>query len=268
MKIKTKNPWVILVVVFLLLVLLHFINVLQPVERLFFKAIKPISSDLYSWGSNISASHEEKQEREGLVIEIEKLKKELASFVIDKANYQEIEAENKKLKDQLEFVSNHDFNTVLANVVAKEGIFSSSERRDLIIDRGSNSGLRPELAVLSEDGIVVGKIVEVLADSSRICLTTNSGCQLAVSLQNKNQTQGLSDGRLGLTIEMNYIPQLEKIDKGDIVVTSGLSAEIPRGLIIGTVTDVRSESNEVWQSAVIEPILNFNNLTLVSVVIP
>ena len=141
MKIKTKNPWVILVVVFLLLVLLHFINVLQPVERLFFKAIKPISSDLYSWGSNISASHEEKQEREGLVIEIEKLKKELASFVIDKANYQEIEAENKKLKDQLEFVSNHDFNTVLANVVAKEGIFSSSERRDLIIDRGSNLSL-------------------------------------------------------------------------------------------------------------------------------
>jgi len=268
MKIKTENPWVILSVVFGLLVLLHFINVLQPAERLFFKTIKPISSDLYSWGTNLSASYEEKKAREDLILEIQGLEEKLASIAINKAHYQEILAENEKLRAQLDFVSNQDFKTVLANVVAKEGVFISSERRDLIIDKGSNAGLRPELAVLSENGIVVGKIEEVKAESSRICLTTSPGCQLAASLQNKNQTQGLSDGRLGLTIEMNYIPQLEKIDKDDIVVTSGLSEEIPRGLVIGTVTDVRSESNEVWQSAVIEPILNFNNLTLVSVVIP
>jgi rod shape-determining protein MreC len=67
---------------------------------------------------------------------------------------------------------------------------------------------------------------------------------------------------------MNYIPQLEKVTVGDTVVTSGLSEDIPRGLVIGRVTNVKSISNEVWQTATIEPLLNFKNLTVVSVVIP
>lgn len=268
LNLKSKNPWLIMIIFFAVLVLLHAVNVLQPLERVFFNAVKPLSGGLYRWGSGISATYEERQETEDLISEIEKLRKEVASLAIDKSHYQEVITENEKLRSQLEFSEYYNYNTVMANVVAKEGIFMTSDRRDLIIDKGSQAGINPEYLVLSEEGVVVGKVVEVEAESSRICLTTSPGCQLAASLQNQDQTQGLTDGRLGLTMEMSYIPQLEKIKRDDIVITSGLSAEIPRGLVIGKVSDVKSESNEVWQSAIIEPIINFNNLTLVSVVIP
>jgi rod shape-determining protein MreC len=267
-KIKRKNPFIVLVVIFGLLIFLHTIKVLQPVERLFFNLIRPVSGNLYRWGTNISLSYEEKQEKEKLFLEIENLRQKVASLAIDKAQYQEIVEENKKLRSQLNFSSQHDFDFLIANVVAKEGVFSSSNSRDLIIDKGKISGLRKGLAVLSEEGVVIGKIVETKEESARVCLTTSPGCQLAASLQNEGKTQGLTNGHLGLTIEMNYIPQLEKISIGDIVITSGLSTEIPRGLVIGKVAEVRSESNEVWQTAIIEPILNFDNLTLISVVIP
>jgi len=268
MKLKRKNPFLILIAIFLLALFLHSVRVLQPVERLFFKAIRPISNDLYLWGSNISASYAERQEKDELLREVSVLHQEVVALATDKAHYQEVLAENEKLRQQLDFSSNNSFTTILANVIAKEGSFIAEENRDLIIDKGHRSGLSEGLAVLSDGGVVIGKVVSVSEESARICLTTTPGCKLAVALQNEAHTQGLSDGRLGLTIEMNYIPQLEKITQGDIVITSGLSSEIPRGLVVGKVVDVESESNEVWQSAVIEPIVNFNNLTIVSVVIP
>jgi len=52
------------------------------------------------------------------------------------------------------------------------------------------------------------------------------------------------------------------------VVTSGLEEKIPGGLVIGKVTKVNSDSNEVWQSADIEPLIDFDHLTMVSILLP
>jgi rod shape-determining protein MreC len=71
-----------------------------------------------------------------------------------------------------------------------------------------------------------------------------------------------------MTIKMNYIPQLEKISPGDMVISSGLERSIPRGLLIGKVTQVHNTSNGVWQTATIEPISNLDKLTIVSIIIP
>ena len=98
-------------------------------------------------------------------------------------------------------------------------------------------------------------------------MTTSPGCKLAAAIQNQTKAQGITDGDLGLTIKMNYIPQLEKISLGDTVITSGLGDKIPRGLVIGKVIEVVSESNEVWQGATIEPLVNLNTLTVVTVII-
>jgi len=269
-KIRKNKPILIFAVVLGLLVFLHSIGFLRPIEQAFFTAIKPLNKSLYEWGIGLDSSFVEKQEKEELVAEIERLRQEISSLAINQVKWVEVAEENNKLRAQLDFKSSQEFKTVLASIVAKEGAsFSSdSESRDIIIDKGSRDGMRSGLAVLSEEGIIIGKISEVKSASARVCLTTSPGCQLAASLQNEDKTQGITDGRLGLTIEMNYIPQLEKISSGDMVITSGLSESVPRGLIIGRVSGVRSESNEVWQTATIEPLINFNNLTLVAVIIP
>jgi rod shape-determining protein MreC len=202
-------------------------------------------------------------------MEIDRLKKEVAYNVINNSRWLEIEDENKKLRNQLNFISNNNFKAVVANIMAKEASFSVSDgSRDVIIDKGEGDGLRVDLGVLSDDGVIVGKVIEVNKSTSRICLITTPGCQLAASLQNEDKTKGVTDGNLGLTIEMSYIPQLEKISLNDTVITSGLGGSIPRGLVIGRVSNVKSESNEVWQSAIIEPLVDFNDLTVVSIIVP
>ncbi|HTX86704.1 MAG TPA: rod shape-determining protein MreC, partial [Candidatus Nanoarchaeia archaeon] len=85
---------------------------------------------------------------------------------------------------------------------------------------------------------------------------------------NVDRTIGVTDGNLGLTINMDYIPQMEQINLGDLAVTSGLEPNIPRGLLIGQVAKVDKGSNDIWQSANIQPAADLNNLTIVSVLIP
>ncbi|MBU2416305.1 rod shape-determining protein MreC, partial [Patescibacteria group bacterium] len=69
----------------------------------------------------------------------------------------------------------------------------------------------------------------------------------------------------GLTIKMDFIPQNKRINNEDIVITSGLEKNIPKGLVIGKITRINKNNNEVWQNAIIEPLADLDNLIIVSV---
>jgi len=265
-KIKKNNPLVIFLVAAGLLLFLHSTSLLNPIENLFWLAVKPLAIGLYGWGESFRNFYTDSQNQVDLNAQVARLVKENAALMVVNSQYRETAEENKKLRSALNFNAANNFRGVVANVIAKED--SSEDGRGLVINRGTSDGLRSGLGVVSEEGIIIGKIVEVKVATAKICLTTSPNCQLAAALQNEDKTQGITDGDLGLTIKMNYIPQLQKIGPGDPVITSGLGGDIPRGLVIGKVVKVYNASNEVWQEATIEPPVNFDNLTVVSVIIP
>jgi len=266
MKIKKNNPIVIFLVVVGLLLFLHGLGILRPLENLLIFSVKPIAARFYSGSTDFSRSYQERRNKEDLNMKIAFLQSEIARLTVANSQCRETFDENDKLRATLDFLNNNNFQAVEAAVIAKESLAADS--RDLVINRGSKDGLRSGLGVVNENGVIIGQVQEVKDSIASICLTINPGCQLAASIQNQNRTQGITDGDLGLTIKMEYIPQLEKISIGDTVITSGLGGKIPRGLVIGQVTQIRNASNEVWQSATIEPIVNLDNLTVVSVIIP
>mgnify|MGYP001347560561 CR=1 FL=1 len=265
-RIKKNNPFLISLAVAVLLLFLHLVGLLGGLENLFASAVRPLSSRLYGWSASLSSSYQSNKDAAGLNAEIESLRHQVAGLTVANSNLQETEEENEKLRSALKFQEESRLQMVTASIIAKEE--AGQDNRDLVIDRGSQDGVRSGLGVISEEGMIVGKVVETKDRTALICLVTSPNCRLAAAVQNQNKTQGLTDGDLGLTIKMSYIPQLEKIAGGDLVMTSGLDGEIPRGLVIGRVAQVKNESNEVWQEATIEPVLNFNNLTVVSVIIP
>ena len=247
-------------------IILHYSGVLRPLENFLLFSVKPLSGLFYNISLKTNLAYNESQREVDPVLLIEKLQEEKASLIIEKSKYQEIVDENRRLKELLGFINENDFRLVLAGVIAQENL--EQESRELIINKGKLDGLSNGLAVVNEQGVLIGKIVEVQDSIAKICLSITPGCEFASSIQNSDRTQGLVDGNLGLTVKMSYIPQLEKIETGNIVITSGLGGRIPRGLVVGQIISVRSESNEVWQEAIIEPPLDFNNLTVVSAVIP
>lgn len=266
LKIK-KNKTIVFLVVLGLLIFLHIIGLLSPLENGLNRLLDPIASRIYSKGNSFNFSYKENKEKGQLLTKINKLNKELEQVTAEKAKWQEIDNENQKLKKILKFTEKNKFNKILSKIVAKESFLgANNEEENIIINQGSQAGVKVGNVIVSEQGSVIGKIIASKKNSSEACLIINQGCRLAATIQNNDHTIGLTDGDLGLTIKMNYIPQSEKINKGDLVTTSGLEKDIPRGLLIGKVNSVNSESNEVWQSAVIDPIVNFNNLIVVIII--
>jgi rod shape-determining protein MreC len=266
MKIKKNNPIFIFLVVVGLLLFLHGLGIIRPLENFLLFSAKPLAGRLFNWSSGVSQSYAERHSQEDLGAKVSALESEVARLTVLSSKCQETKEENAKLRSTLNFLSESGFQAVEASVIATESVAADS--RDLVIDRGARDNLSPGVVVVNEDGVVIGQVKEVKDNISSICLTTNTGCRLAASVQNQDRTQGITDGDLGLTIRMDFIPQLEKISEGDTVISSGLGGKIPRGLVIGKVTQVRNESNEVWQSATIEPLVDLDNLTVVSVIIP
>jgi len=264
-KLKKYNPFIKFLVAVVLLIFLHGIGLLSPLENFLLFLTKPLNAHLYSWSASLNNSYNVSQDPEVLQAKIQELNKRISTLTVANSQYLEMDAENKKLRDALNFLSTNNFKAVTARIIAKQ--VQVNDNSDLVIDRGSRDGLTPGLGVVNEEGIIVGKIVNVKDTSATVCLTISSDCQLAAMIQNGTKTQGVTAGDLGLTIKMNYIPQLEKIAIGDMIVTSGLSDNIPRGLLIGKIAQVYNASNEVWQTATIEPLLNLDNLTIVSVII-
>jgi len=266
MKIKKNKTILIFISALFLVFIFHFSGLSRPLESLLLNSVKPLTSRFYSLGSNISGSYSSEQDIIRLQEDLAKSRQELAATRISESRCLEIESENEKLRQLLEFKKSSAYHLLAVDIVASEA--GSEGSRDLIIDRGERDGVIPVAGVVSQAGAIVGKVIEVKDDYSKICLTTSPGCQLAASVQNREKTQGITDGNLGLTIDMSYIPQLEKINIGDLIVTSGLGGNIPRGLLIGRVSQVNSESNEVWQQATIDPYDDFSDLTIAAVIIP
>lgn len=266
MNLRRKKPFIIFTISLVVIIILHYSGVIKPLENFLLYISKPLVTSFYSFSVNTSRLAKESQQADDPNLIINKLQAELASVMISKSESQEIVDENRRLKELLGFINENKFQLVLAGIIAQDKVDQDS--RDLIINKGSLDGLTDGLAVVNEQGILIGKIIEVKDSISKICLSISPGCEFAVSIQNSDHTQGLIGGSLGLTVKMEYIPQLEKISVGDLVITSGLGGRIPRGLVVGKITEVKSESNEVWQEAIIEPPLDFNNLTVVSAVIP
>ncbi len=250
----------------LLLIVLHGFHVLNPVEDLLASVSQPISTRFYDWGQSLNHSYQNKRQQSNLQQEVKELSKKVAILTVANSQCLQIQAENNKLRATLNFLDKNHFKAVAAHIIAQQAPTDNDD--NLLIDRGSQDGLRPGLGVVSETGVLIGKIVSVRDKSAVLCLTTSAGCHLAASIQNKKQSQGITSGDLGLTIKMNYIPQSDKIVPGEMVITSGLEKEIPRGLLIGRISKVYNTSNEVWQSAIIEPTANLKNLTIVSVILP
>lgn len=265
---KKRKSWV-WIIIFILIIFLHVTKIILPLENLVINGIKPLASWLYNSGTSVRNSYEKNQNQKNLVLENESLKKEVAQLTVDNAKFKELEQDNIKLRAQLNFLAANNYKSVLANVISQNLIFDIKEGdQDIVIDKGRKDGIEVGYGVIDENGVIVGKILEVKDNLSKVCLTTNRNCRFAATIQNDGRTIGITEGDLGLTIKMNYIPQSEVINNGDTVVTSGLGGNIPRGLVLGRVIQVNNRSNEIWQDVNIEPLFDLNSLTILNVLIP
>ena len=134
----------------------------------------------------------------------------------------------------------------------------------IIIDHGSDSGLRHGMPVVTQQGLV-GRVDAVTAGASRIQLITDPGSSINVRLQS-TQTETILRGSITGDLTLEMIPQETKLKAGDLVLTSGLGGGYPSDVLIGQIISIKKREGELFQSASIQPAVDFSSLRAVLVI--
>ena len=135
----------------------------------------------------------------------------------------------------------------------------------IIINRGSNDGILRGMPVVTDQGLV-GRVDAVIADAARVQLITDPASSVNVRLQNAEVEAALS-GSVSGDVSLDLIPQDTNVQNGDLVLTSGLGGGYPPDLIVGQVIDVQKREYDLFQRATIQPVVDFNRLQIVLVII-
>lgn len=135
----------------------------------------------------------------------------------------------------------------------------------VIINKGSDAGIRQGMPVVSDQGLV-GRVVAITSNASRVQLVTDSATQVNVRIQ-PAETEAVLTGSITGDLVLEMIPQDAAIQPGDLVFTSGLGGNYPSDIMIGQVVSIRQEVTALFQEAALQPVVDFARLEIVLVIV-
>lgn len=192
-----------------------------------------------------------------------RLRAELARLRQLQALYADLENENRALRAELGLKARSDYSLLPAQVIVRS---PSAWFSSVVIDRGSRDGVRVNMAVVNSEGLV-GKVERVTPFTSTVKLLIDPDFQASV-LDAVTGEDGRVQGRgsEGAVAEFPFNRDA-RVEPGHALVTSGLGAVLPRGLLVGTVETVGMRENNLVKFATVRPAVNFTRLDFVQVVL-
>jgi len=134
----------------------------------------------------------------------------------------------------------------------------------VIIDHGSDDGLRYGMPVVTQQGLV-GRIDAVIGGAARVQLITDPGSSVNVTLQS-SKADGVLTGSLTGDLNLGMVAQDANIQTGELLLTSGLGGAYPADILVGQVVTIRKRETDIFQTASIQPAVDFSNLQAVLVI--
>jgi rod shape-determining protein MreC len=200
--------------------------------------------------------------------ENDQLKQEVTKLRVSLEQERNIAQQARTLQQLLDLRSATGFETAAAMVI---GSGADPEFRTITIDKGTQDGLRPDMAVMSPAGIV-GRILMPTARAAKVQLIIDRDAAAGVLIERSRVNgvvEGLGSGEeLGFKagmISLNYVPSSADVKRGDRVVTSGIDGIYPKGVPVGEIQSAERAGGE-WRIRV-KPAVDFAALEAVLVVL-
>jgi rod shape-determining protein MreC len=204
------------------------------------------------------------------------LKQTLTKYARDTTRLNDLEQENKRLKEALGFTERqkqaNKYTFRIAEVVA---INPDMLNNTIRINLGEKDGVKPNMAVMSVDGLV-GRVKQVSSFYSNVQLlkgmddSVNESKAIAVTIKGKeNESFGIIESYdvPSQKLIMTKIDPNDKMEVGDVVMTSGLGQIFPKGIEIGKVISRGPGNFGISLEAVVQPFASFEHLREVFVII-
>jgi len=192
-------------------------------------------------------------ENRGLKAEIERLR-------LEQVRLNEDASQARRLQALFAFKEQFISQTLAAQVIGSGG---SEQSRIVYIDKGDKDGLKPDMAVITVDGIV-GKVLKVFHSTAQILLIDDQSSGVGGILE-KSRLQGIVRGTPAGEVVLEHIMSDNAVQPGDVVRTSGGDRIFPKGLPVGTVTRVNNGA-DLFLTIRVRPAANLSKLEEVLVV--
>jgi rod shape-determining protein MreC len=246
----------------LLLLALSGIGLARPIEDASYEVIAPIESALRSLAepiantvSNYGDVRDLTLENDALRAENERLNAEIARLREETTRREELE----RLLAVKNSLSNQEF--IAASVFARD---PSNLRQVVAIDRGRNDGLKAGMPVVTEGNTLVGTVTQVEDDHAWVTLVTDVDSAISCRIL-ESRDEGVVSGGYNRRLAMEFVSQDATVKEGDTVVTSGLGGTYPAGLVLGKVTGISGQRQEIFRRVTVEPLASLARLETVLV---
>lgn len=237
-------------------------GLLSPVEGVIAVPLNAVSGFFNRIALSVSNAASDLAEIQSLRRRNAELEEALAQFQSELVELREIASDYQRLTDLLDYTTGvRNQQTVAADVV---GVDQLSLFRTITINRGARDGITIGMPVVTGQGLV-GRVMDVTANASRVLLITDQSSAVSARLQN-SRVEGSVIGLTSGNLRMTYIPLNATIQEGDLALTSGLGGKLPPDIVIGQVTSVRSLQSELYKEAEVRSLINFDTLEFVLVV--
>jgi len=260
-----KPKWVYYIFILLSLILLSLsigkgqawnpaekiaVQITAPFQK-FFTGTITIARDIWSSYFSLVETHQENN----------LLRKRIDLLTLENSKYQELLLANRRLHTLLNFQQNTDEPLLPTRVI---GWDSSGLFKSVTIDKGEHDGLTINMPVVNAEG-VVGRVVSVCPGYSQVLLITDQNSAVDGLVQ-RSRGRGTLRGRGSSGCYFDYVIKTCEIEAGDTIVTSGMGGVFPKGLYLGTVTNIRDVRSKLFKDVRVVPAVDFSELEEVLIV--
>lgn len=262
---RYKTLFTALVLIVVTLAMLSY-SIKQPSEGTVRKFVVEISAALeFSINASISGIHHLWKRYlflVGLESENRRLREQNAQLLSELIKYREGYLESERLKSILDLKKSISYPAIGGQVI---NISQTSLFKTIMINRGTSHGLKTGMPVISSKGIV-GRIVETSWHASRVLLIIDVNSNIDVLIQ-RTRTQGILQGAGLKACSLKYILKPEDVQKGDVVISSGLGGIFPKEIMLGVVTRVDKSRSGLFQQIDVSPSVDFEKIEEVLVLL-
>lgn len=237
-----KKPAVIVVLIVLFIFLIVQVmdltgwgrTVLFPVTKVVREALAPVQNGITIVTEGVNGLLDYFRDNKAIGRENQELKKKVALLEDGIYRLKEQEMENRRLKELLNYEEDKvgNYELCLAGVIGRE---PNTWYRSVVINRGSQHGVRQDMPVVTNDGLV-GMVIGVTKNTAEVLLILDAeGAVGARILENRSAPGVVTGTGRSDYLQMIHLPHDIPIERGHTVVTSGLGGLYPRGIRVGTV---------------------------------
>lgn len=233
----------------------------KAIRNTFYLIFSPFNKTLWRAGEGVANFFGTTFKQRALEKENEELERQNLILLKELSELKTLREENKTLRSALNLGLAESFELFLAEVIAEE-----KDQGSLLISGGIKKGIFADMPVITQEGVLVGKIKESFSSFSKVVLISHPKNVFDVEIQRDKSVLGVVRGKGNLGIELQLVPKEKELKVGDVVLTTTMGGNFPKGFLVGEIKEVRRSDPEPFQGGTLNPYFTHINLRRVFVI--